>query len=263
MTPECLGSALHPDGKLTDTGSTMRANERDPIFLIGLGDQHDGLAHRLNELGYRPLRAEEPMGAAMLLSRTERPVRGAIIPVEDEFLDRAGELAKLAEKCLGLSYIVCGKEPEPAAIDGLRRDGVRYCLWDGFSDHELRFVVNRALYDRTRGDVRDRTRVPTGLSIRMRNSAGERSAGLYNLSCTGAFLDTQRSSLPGGRMILTLPLPTGDLSLQAKVVSANVPGNLKRENLPMGMGVTFFDVEAEQQARLEQFVAQRARSYEL
>lgn len=241
----------------------MRSSDRDPIFLIGLGDHHDDLAHRLMALGYRPLRAEDAMGAAMLLARVDRPVHGAILPVAGTFLDRAAELAMLAEKAVGLSYIVTGKEPEGAAIDDLRRDGVRYCLWEAFSDHELRFVVNRALYDRTRGDVRDRTRVPTDLTVRLRNGAGERKAGLYNLSCTGAYLDTSRSSLPGGHMTVRLPLPSGDLELEATVVSANVPGNLKRENLPMGMGITFSPTDAESQARLEQYVAQRARDYEL
>ena len=238
----------------------MRGGDRDPIFLIGLGDEHESLARRVRSLGYRPIRADDPTAAAMFLARLDRPVRAAIIPAGDRFLDRARELAQLSGACGGLRYVVTGKPPEPDAIDELRRDGVRFCLWAPFSDSELRFVVNRALYDPTRGEVRDRTRVPTELLARVRKGERERQAGVYNLSCVGAYLETQRSALKGGRLMVALPLPAGEIQLQALVALSNVPGNLMRGNLPMGMGVEFLDVDAASQAALEQFVSQRAQS---
>lgn len=240
----------------------MRGN-RDPIFLIALGDEHDGLAQRVLGLGYRPVRAEDPLGASLLLARLDRPVRGAILPTPDGFQDRPQELARLAQRTGGMSYIVTGKEPEADEIDGLRRDGVRFCLWDGFNDSELRFVINRALYDSTRGEVRDRTRVPTHLVGSVHSGAGKKTVGVYNLSSCGAYLETHRSMLKGGHVRLLLPLPSGDLGLEARVTSTNVPGNLKRDNLPMGMGVEFNTLDAETLATLEHFVAQRARSFEL
>lgn len=241
----------------------MRGGDHEPIFLIGLGDQHGSLAHRVLELGYRPVRAEDTLAASLLISRLDRPVRTAIVPAQFEFLDRASELARLAKDAGSLRYIVTGKEPSADDVDGLRRDGVRFCLWEPFTDSEMRFVLNRALYDTTRGEVRERTRVPTNLVARVRNGAGEKTVGVYNLSSSGAFLQTQRSGVKGGNVRVFLPLAAGDLELPALVTSTNVPGNLKRGNLPVGMGVEFVDLDGESRAALENFVSQRARSFEL
>ena len=41
------------------------------------------------------------------------------------------------------------------------------------------------------------------------------------------------------RVTVELPLPAGSIELPATVVSTNVTGNLRRENLPRGMGVRF------------------------
>lgn len=241
----------------------MRGGDREPIFLIALGDQHDGYSQRLVDLGYRPVRADDALAASLLLARLDRPVRAAILPTENAFLDRPTELARLAHDSGSMRYIVAGKQPNADEIDGMRRDGVRFCLWEPFNNSELRFVINRALFDSTRGDVRDRTRVPTHLAARVRNGAGERQVGVYNLSANGAFLETRRSSLKGGRLRVSLSIPGNDLELCAEVTSTNVPGNLKRGNLPMGMGVEFVDLDAESRGALEGFVAQRASSFEL
>jgi hypothetical protein len=241
----------------------MRGGNQEPIFLVGLGDQHGTLAHRVIELGYRPVRAEDTLAASLLIARLDRPVRAAIVPARFEFLDRASELARLASDAGSLQYIATGKEVPPDDVDGLRRDGVRFCLWEPFTESELRFVINRALYDTTRGEVRENTRVPTNLVARVRNGAGEKTAGVYNLSSSGAFLETQRSSVKGGNVRVVLPLAAGDLELPAVVTSTNVPGNLKRGNLPTGMGVEFVDLDGESRAALESLVAQRATSFEL
>ena len=241
----------------------MRGSDRDPVLLIGLGDGHNALAERLRKLGYRPVRAEEPAGAALKLARVGRPVRAAILPMADGFPDRASELARLSQAAGGMRFVVTGEPPAAGSADSLRRDGVRFCLWHPFTDGELRFVINRALHDSERGETRGRTRSPSDLVARVRNGAGERTTGVYTLSSAGAYLETQRSALRGGHVRLALPLPGGDIELTAKVVLTNVPGNLKRENLPLGMGVEFKDVGAEVQATLQQYTAQRARTFEL
>jgi len=105
------------------------------------------------------------MPVLVQLARIDTPVRAAFVPVDDVFENRAAELANLAAQpaTVGMGIIVTGQKASSDQIESLRRDGVRYCLWDGFSDSEARFVVNRALYDTTRGEVRGRTRVPTEL----------------------------------------------------------------------------------------------------
>ena len=125
-------------------------------------------------------------------------------------------------------------------------------------DGELRFVVNRALYDRTRGEVRLDTRVPTDLMARVKGGGGEKPALVYNLSRGGAFLETHRPSMQGATVAVTFPFPGSSLTIQSKVVSANVPGNLQRHNLPKGMGVEFTDPTSEQIAAIDDYVVARS-----
>jgi hypothetical protein len=45
--------------------------------------------------------------------------------------------------------------------------------------------------------------------------------------------------MTGAKLELKLPLPGGPLCVRSDVVFSNVPGNLRRPNLPIGMGVRF------------------------
>ena len=60
--------------------------------------------------------------------------------------------------------------------------------------------------------------------------------------------------MPRALVHVTLPLPAGDLPVVAEVDSTNVPGNLVRRNLPIGMAVCWSGLEAEEQERLQAFV---------
>ena len=241
----------------------MRPADRDPVLLIGFGDEHSELALRVQLLGCRPLRAEDPVAARLMLSRVGRPVRAAILSADAVIPDRGRALARLATSSGGMDFVVAGKRPPPDVIDEMRRDGIRQCLWGSFTDGELRFVINRALFDTTRGEGRLQTRVPTDLTARVKTASGERRALVYNLSLEGAYLESSRTGMPGGRVGVILPLPGGDLGIAATVISTNVTGNLKRENLPMGMGIAFEDLDGEGSARLEQYIAARAGAFDL
>ena len=48
-----------------------------------------------------------------------------------------------------------------------------------------------------------------------------------------------------------LPLPSGRVSLLGRVLYTNVPGNLKRDHLPTGMGIAFVRTPPDQAAALE------------
>jgi hypothetical protein len=43
----------------------------------------------------------------------------------------------------------------------------------------------------------------------------------------------------------------------------NVPGNLRRPNAPVGMGVRFTEVPPEAKAALDRYIAERAKTYHL
>ena len=240
-------------------------NERSQVLLFGYGKAHDELAGRIVVLGYRALRATDVESATHLTRRQDQPVRVLMFPIEAPFADRAGDLRRIAEPsgALGLRSIVTGIQPNPAGIGALKRDGVRFALWKGFHDSELRFTLNAALYDETRGQLRPSLRVPASLIARIKSGAGEKAGMLYNLSMTGAFIETPRPSMPGGRILLTIEFPGGAVTTPASVVFANVPGNLQKPNLPLGMGVKFSGVEVAAGERIAKYVAERARSYEL
>ena len=59
----------------------------------------------------------------------------------------------------------------------------------------------------------------------------------------------------GAKVVLELPLEGGVVSVGGTVVYANVPGNLRKANLPSGMAVCFEDVRDEERARLREAVA--------
>jgi hypothetical protein len=240
-------------------------NERSQVLLFGFGKAHDELAGRIVVLGYRALRANDVETAIELIRRQDQPVRVVMFPVDAPFADRGRDLRRMADAsgALGLRCIASGAQPNAAEIAALKRDGVRFGLWRGFHDSDLRFTLNTALYDETRGQLRPALRVPASLIARVKSSAGEKAGMLYNLSMTGAFIETARPNMPGGSITLTIEFPDGAVSTPAKVMFANVPGNLQKANLPLGMGVKFSGIPPASAERIAKFVTERARGYEL
>ena len=59
-------------------------------------------------------------------------------------------------------------------------------------------------------------------------------------------------------MHVTLPLPAADLRLAGEVVATNVPGNLRKRNLPIGMAIRFLGLSRAAEQRLLDFTADRA-----
>ena len=240
-------------------------SERKQVLLYGYGKAHDELAGRVVVLGFRAMRANDVATAIELIRRQEQFVRVVMFPSDAPFSVRAEELRRMTEASggIGLRLIVTGTQPGPSGIASLKRDGVRYALWKGFHDADLRFTLNSALYDETRGQTRPALRVPASLVARVKSSSGEKAAMLYNLSTTGAFVETARPGMPGGRITLTIEFSDGPMTTPASVVFANVPGNLQRSNLPLGMGVKFESMDASVAERVSKYVDERARAYEL
>ena len=112
-------------------------------------------------------------------------------------------------------------------------------------DHTVRFQLNSALAGG--GPIprsRRSERVPTNWPVRVRSGGRLKSAKIYSLSAQGAFVATSAPSMPKAMVLLDLPLPGDDVSVSAEVVMTNVPGNLVKPNLPIGMGVRFRGMEA-------------------
>jgi hypothetical protein len=62
-------------------------------------------------------------------------------------------------------------------------------------------------------------------------------AVVCNLSTLGAYLATPRPAMRGGTLRIEVPLDEGEVEAQGLVMWNNVPGNLRRTNVPVGMGV--------------------------
>ena len=240
-------------------------NERSQILLFGFGKAHDELAGRIVVLGYRAIRANDVEVAVDLMQRQVQAVRVLMFSSDAPFANRAKDLRRMTDAggALGMRTIVSGPQPNADELAALKRDGVRFCLWKGFHDAELRFVLNAALYDETRGQLRPASRVPASLMVRVKSGAGEKAGMLYNLSETGAFVETPRPSMPSGRITLTIEFPDGATAIPATVVFSNVTGNLQKPNLPLGMGVKFSGITEEAAQRVAKYITERARAYTL
>jgi hypothetical protein len=86
---------------------------------------------------------------------------------------------------------------------------------------------------------------------------------VYSLSTTGAFIETPRAAMAGASLDLAISLPGCFIKIAARVAFANVPGNLERPNLPLGMGVRFEELDKENLKRLKAYVKQRMAELEV
>lgn len=238
-----------------DTGQT--------VLLVDVGDQPmQELAIRVRRVGFRAVRAKTPDDAREAL-RDHRYAIGAVVIPPDLAAHDLG-LALDAFRDLvpdrDLPILVSGPHPGDAECERLRDSGVHLALWTPVDDHGLRFQINRALGPkRDTGNERRAERVPADWPIRIRTGQRDKPARVYSLSAQGAFLATARPSYRNSLVYLTLPLPDGPIELAARVVMTNVPGNLIRKNLPLGMGVCFAGLSAETEEAILTFTGEHGQ----
>jgi hypothetical protein len=138
---------------------------------------------------------------------------------------------------------------------------VELALWVPFDDHTLQFQVNRAsAVGKSPPSRRQALRVPNNWPVRVATGKREKQARIYSVSAQGAYLATSRPSLPKALIHFSLPLPSGDLRLAGEVVMTNVPGNLVRGNLPVGMGVRFKGMARETEQSILAYAEERAET---
>ncbi len=237
---------------------------RDIVVNLGGPDASESLAARVVLLNYRALPARSPQGVLDIDARSANPVRCVVLAEGHGLADPARELPELTRQLRGdwIEYIAAGEFPKSTEVDALRDAGVRYALWQPYTHEELRFVINLAHYNDI-GKPRSASRVPTNVVAKVVSKTGERNAILYNLSLHGAYLITPRPTLRGGTVEMRAGLPGGDAVVDAEVVWNNVPGNLRRANAPIGMGVRFVDMDAEVYDALRRYMKERAAAFNL
>lgn len=232
---------------------------RSVLLLDGASHRLAQVAERLHALGFSAVRAKTPEEALQLIESPRYDIRAALLPPDLPVTNLTGALEALRER--GARRLVCvgvGARPSLEGLDRLRSAGVELALWNPLDDATLRFQVNRALSAFQGESLRREVRAP--LDARVRFSAGgrQKDATIYTLSARGVFLTTPRPSMRGASVAVELPLPSESLAVGGRVLYTNVPGNLQKASLPIGMAVEFTALTREAEESIRRSVSQRA-----
>ena len=217
------------------------------VLALGFGEDFDSLADRLRLLKFRAVRAKLAEDGLRALERSGESIRAVLLSVPHRLGDLSFALHRLREHAPtpSLRFVAIGPRPSPRELEELREADVEFGLWQPFDDGALRFVLNQALHDHRSGESRNVERVPTRLLARVFSAAGQKEALAYSLSEKGAFLETHRPTPAKGHVRVELQLRGGTVALEARVLTTNVPGNIQKANMPMGMSIEFLDVPEE------------------
>ncbi len=231
-----------------------------PVILLSTADGPlRELVSRVATLGFLPVCCPTFDSAVMAIEQAEDPVHCALIPSElaERGLKRELKGLRKAGAHKRLHLVAVGIEPDRAGHKLLRAAGIKYALWEPLDASLLRFQLNRLTHASPDDEMRRSRRVPTLLPARATAGGRGRRATVYSLSASGAFLETPRACMTGAQVEVELQLPDSLVTLSATVAYANVPGNLQRPNLPLGMAIRFSEPSADDTKALTRYVASR------
>jgi hypothetical protein len=244
----------------------MHARASNPVVLIqGSPGRLNELARRIRLQGSEPILANGTVEATGLLPEPGADCGVAAVVLDAELASRGlkKELQRMRSVGVDLFFLAVGEAPDNGARKKLRAAGVRYALWEPFDDATLRFQLNRA-WNADRDDhKRANPRIPTYLHAQVGGGQRVKDGVVYSLSIQGAFIETPRASMAGAQVDLAIRLPSCFIETKARVVFANVPGNLQRPNLPLGMAVRFESLESGTSKRLKAYVKDRLAQLEV
>lgn len=246
----------------------MTARLSNPVLLVEAAPGRlADLARRIRLQGAEPIVAVGTEEAGSLLPRPGAEVGIAAVLIDGSLASRGlkKELQRLRAAAGGLELfcLVVGEPAETSARKQLRAAGIRYALWEPFDDATLRFQLNRA-WNADRDDhKRANPRIPTYLHAQVGGAQRVKDGMVYSLSIQGAFIETPRASMAGASVELAIRLPGCFIETRARVVFANVPGNLQRPNLPLGMAVRFESLDSQTSKKLKAYVKERLARLEV
>ena len=235
-------------------------DERAQIILI---EGSDGgittLSERLRSFDIDPTRVANLDSAETLVAATRQPFCVVMIPTDfhHDKLKKAIKSLCAATSQSEVMLVSVGRHPTPTQRKELKSAGMKLALWEPYDEGTLRFQLNRALGGDRDHHKRRTLRVPTYLLARVFIGGRTKDAVVYSLSEGGAFLETQRASMEGAQIRVELRLPGGAIEADGEVLFSNVPGNLQRPNLPLGMGLRFTEIASDDVKRIREFVATR------
>jgi CheY-like chemotaxis protein len=235
-------------------------------FILLVEDERtgcDALATSLVRLGVEPILVENLEEAAEIVTSGQYVIAGVLLPSYLPGTDIRNAMKGMQRHEPMLHAMAYGKAPEPAQRILLQQAGVLFALWDGYDEGVLRFQINRFVSKEGDHALRDSQRAPTHTPIRMLLGGREKEGMLYSISEGGCFVETKRASMEGAQLQLIFRLVDVDYSLDGVVAFSNVPGNLQRPNLPLGMGVRFESMPDEARWQLADFIRDRMDALEV
>lgn len=250
----------HPDGS-PDTGNMPASHfilliESDP-------DRSDAIATQLVRLGVEPIRVADLAEAVALVKAQEYAIEAIILPSDLATRPVHKALKSMRRRQPVLPAMAYGKAPDGKQAKALRQAGVLLALWDGYDEAMLRFQLNRLIAGETPSVVRRSRRAPTHLPVRVTVGGRDKDGTLYSLAEGGCFIESPRACMDGARLMISFELEDWRFEVPGEVVFANVPGNLQRPNLPLGMGVRFGEMPKASEDRLKRFIQERMEALEV
>lgn len=218
------------------------------------------LAVRLEALGYPVARAEAASGIhALFVDRGAG--RAAILPaglagLPDGELERATDALRRLAPSRKLTLLAWGETPGPSARQRLRAAGVELALYEPLEAAVLRFQVNRALAPHA-PPKRRAARAPIDAEVSVRWRLRTRSARVYSMSASGAFILADEPLKEGRRLALEVPVGRLQPRAHARVVLANPAADPAHPDLPAGMAVAFEDLDHAYAAVIQRLVDER------
>jgi len=245
-----------PDSRSMSTGHFVLLIETDP-------NQTGPLVAQLVHLGIEPIRVSDLDEAIEVVESGEYSVSAVLLPADLPGKQVRKALKQMRRREPVLPAMAYGKVPDRAQRKRLRQADVLLSLWDGYDLGVLRFQINRLVAGENQHSARESRRVPIHTPVRVLVGGREKSGFVYSLSEGGCFIESPRASMDGAQLRMIFVLGEGELDIYGVVAFANVPGNLQRPNLPLGMGVRFEDVSKSNRALLADFIKERMNSLEV
>ena len=225
--------------------------------------ESETLALQLVRLGVEPIRVADLAEAMNVVKSREYAIRAVLLPsnLPGKVVHKAMKSMRRREP--GLPSMCYGKAPDARQRKALRQAGILLALWDGYDEGILRFQLNRMISGESQQSVRGSRRAPIHAPVRVLVGGREKQGVLYSLSEGGCFIETPRASMDGARLQLFFTLEQREYEISGTVVFANVPGNLQRPNLTLGMGVRFEELAPPQKAAINDFIQTRMSALEV
>jgi len=225
---------------------------RKLLLLIDVGrESMHVLASRVRRLGYLVVRAKTTEEAKQLLCDPRYAVSAAVIPPDlpATNLRTALEALRQLSAVEHLAFLVSGSRPPSGRRSELKDAGAEFALWEPVDAHALRFQINKAMAGHIPQPSRRRAlRAPASWPVDLRAGRRHKEARVYTISAKGAFLATPAPALRRTIVVPKMALPMATVRATGRVVFTNVPGNLMKRSLPVGMAVRFEGTPPETEA---------------